>query len=61
LGLIKAALNTYSWLSAASFQHTTNVLTEASILGKVDPMIGLKENVIVGRKIPITPERAKLE
>jgi len=61
LGLIKAALNTYSWLSAASFQHTTNVLTEASILGKVDPLIGLKENVIVGRKIPITPERAKLE
>ncbi len=61
LGLIKAALNTYSWLSAASFQHTTNVLTEASILGKVDPMIGLKENVIVGRKIPVTPERARLE
>ncbi len=61
LGLIKAALNTFSWLSAASFQHTTNILTEASILGKVDPMIGLKENVIVGRKIPITPERAILE
>lgn len=61
LGLIKAALNTYSWLSAASFQHTTNVLTQASILGKVDPLIGLKENVVVGRKIPVIPERARLE
>jgi DNA-directed RNA polymerase subunit beta' len=52
LGLIKAALNTASWLSAASFQETTRVLTEAAIAGKVDRLRGLKENVIIGKLIP---------
>jgi DNA-directed RNA polymerase subunit beta' len=52
LGLIKAALNTASWLSAASFQETTRVLTEAAISGKVDKLRGLKENVIIGKLIP---------
>jgi DNA-directed RNA polymerase subunit beta' len=52
LGLIKAALNTSSWLSAASFQETTRVLTEAAISGKVDRLRGLKENVIIGKLIP---------
>ncbi len=52
LGLIKAALNTTSWLSAASFQETTRVLTEAAISGQVDRLRGLKENVIIGKLIP---------
>jgi len=52
LGITKAALLTDSWLSAASFQETTRVLTEASIAGKVDHLKGLKENVIIGRLIP---------
>src|SRR5213080_4523381 len=52
LGLIKAALNTASWVSAASFQETTRVLTEAAISGKVDRLRGLKENVIIGKLIP---------
>ena len=52
LGLIKAALNTASWLSAASFQETTRVLTEAAISSKVDKLRGLKENVIIGKLIP---------
>src|ERR1700694_577059 len=52
LGLIKAALITASWLSAASFQETTRVLTEAAISGKVDKLRGLKENVIIGKLIP---------
>ena len=52
LGLIKAALNTSSWLSAASFQETTRVLTEASLSGKIDRLAGLKENVIIGKLIP---------
>jgi DNA-directed RNA polymerase subunit beta' len=52
LGLIKAALNTASWLSAASFQETTRVLTEAAISGKIDRLRGLKENVIIGKLIP---------
>ncbi|MBJ7599352.1 MAG: DNA-directed RNA polymerase subunit beta' [Candidatus Dormibacteraeota bacterium] len=52
LGLIKAALNTTSWLSAASFMETTKVLTEAAISGKVDRLRGLKENVIIGKLIP---------
>lgn len=60
LGLTQAALHTSSWLSAASFQETTNVLTEAAILGKEDELIGLKENVIIGRLIPTDPERARL-
>lgn len=53
LGLIQAALTTGSWLSAASFQQTTSVLTEASLLAEVDHLIGLKENVIIGRLIPV--------
>ncbi len=52
MGITKSALSTRSWLSAASFQHTTHVLTEASIAGKVDDLIGLKENVILGKLIP---------
>ncbi|MCL2665024.1 MAG: DNA-directed RNA polymerase subunit beta', partial [Defluviitaleaceae bacterium] len=52
LGITKASLATDSFLSAASFQETTRVLTEASIRGKVDPLIGLKENVIIGKLIP---------
>ncbi len=50
--LPKASLATNSFLSAASFQETTKVLTEAAIKGKVDPLIGLKENVIIGKLIP---------
>ena len=52
LGITKAALATNSFLSAASFQETTKVLTEAAINGKVDPLIGLKENVLIGKLIP---------
>jgi DNA-directed RNA polymerase subunit beta' len=52
LGITKAALATNSFLSAASFQETTKVLTEAAIKGKTDPLIGLKENVIIGKLIP---------
>ena len=52
LGITKAALATNSFLSAASFQETTKVLTEAASRGKVDPLIGLKENVIIGKLIP---------
>ena len=52
LGITKASLNTESFLSAASFQETTKVLTEAAIKGKVDNLIGLKENVIIGKLIP---------
>ncbi len=51
-GITKASLQTHSFVSAASFQETTRVLTEASVAGKVDTLIGLKENVIVGRLIP---------
>ena len=52
MGITKASLATDSFLSAASFQETTRVLTEAAIKGKVDPLIGLKENVIIGKLIP---------
>ena len=52
LGITKASLATNSFLSAASFQETTKVLTEAAIKGKIDPLIGLKENVIIGKLIP---------
>ena len=52
LGITKAALATNSFLSAASFQETTKVLTDAAIKGKVDPLVGLKENVIIGKLIP---------
>jgi len=52
LGITKAALATDSFLSAASFQETTKVLTDAAIKGKVDKLVGLKENVIIGKLIP---------
>jgi DNA-directed RNA polymerase subunit beta' len=52
LGITKASLSTDSFISAASFQETTRVLTEAAISGRVDDLVGLKENVIVGRLIP---------
>ena len=52
LGITKASLATDSFLSAASFQETTRVLTEAAIKGKSDPLLGLKENVIIGKLVP---------
>ena len=52
MGITKASLATESFLSAASFQETTRVLTEAAIKGKIDPLVGLKENVIIGKLIP---------
>nr|HMS45753.1 hypothetical protein [Alphaproteobacteria bacterium] len=51
-GITKASLQTRSFVSAASFQETTRVLTEAAVAGKVDRLVGLKENVIVGRLVP---------
>ena len=63
LGITKAALNADSWLAAASFQETTRVLTEAAINGKTDKLVGLKENVIIGRLIPaqtLTPEELEM-
>ena len=55
LGITKASLSTDSFISAASFQETTRVLTEAAIQGKVDYLRGLKENVIIGHLIPAGP------
>ena len=52
LGITKASLSTESWISAASFQETTKILTDASVHGRVDTLSGLKENVIMGRLIP---------
>ena len=52
MGITKASLATESFLSAASFQETTRVLTDAAIKGKTDPLIGLKENVIIGKLLP---------
>ena len=52
MGITKASLATDSWMSAASFQETTKVLTDAAIKGKVDHLVGLKENVIIGKLIP---------
>ncbi len=52
LGITRASLNTDSWLAAASFQETTRVLTEAAVFGKIDKLVGLKENVIIGKLIP---------
>ena len=52
LGITKASLGTQSWISAASFQETTKVLSSAAIQGKTDDMLGLKENVITGHPIP---------
>ena len=59
LGLIQSALSTGSWLSAASFQQTTSVLTEASLIAETDHLIGLKENVIIGRLIPVSLDQSK--
>lgn len=61
LGITRSALFTSSWLSAASFQHTKHVLTDAASSGSIDYLEGLKENVIIGRLIPTTPERAEIE
>jgi DNA-directed RNA polymerase subunit beta' len=61
LGITKASLQTRSFISAASFQETTRVLTEASVQGKRDKLVGLKENVIVGRLIPAGTGRATQE
>jgi DNA-directed RNA polymerase subunit beta' len=61
LGITRASLQTESFLSAASFQETTSVLSDAAISGKVDKLIGLKENVIIGRLIPTSRERAEIE
>src|SRR4029453_15384215 len=52
MGITKASLATESWLSAASFQETTKILTDAAIQGKSDKLLGLKENVIIGKLIP---------
>lgn len=60
LGITRRALFTESWLSAASFQQTTDVLTNASLMAKEDKLVGLKENVIIGRLIPVSAERALL-
>jgi DNA-directed RNA polymerase subunit beta' len=61
LGITRSALHTESWLSAASFIQTTERLTEAAVMGKEDKLIGLKENVIIGRLIPTHPDRARIE
>ncbi|MBQ7097162.1 MAG: DNA-directed RNA polymerase subunit beta' [Clostridia bacterium] len=64
MGITKAALATDSFLSAASFQETTRVLTEAAIKGKIDPLVGLKENVIIGKLVPAgtgTPQYSKVD
>ncbi|MDO8618441.1 MAG: DNA-directed RNA polymerase subunit beta' [Candidatus Daviesbacteria bacterium] len=60
LGITRASLQTESFLSAASFQETTTVLADAAIQGKQDKLLGLKENVIIGRLIPTDPERARV-
>ena len=60
LGITRAALKTGSWLSAASFIETTSQLADAAIEGRTDPLLGLKENVIIGRLIPTSPERATI-
>jgi len=59
LGITRSSLFTDSWLSAASFQHTKHVLTDAASAGKIDTLSGLKENVIIGRLIPTSEERAR--
>jgi DNA-directed RNA polymerase subunit beta' len=61
LGITRSSLFTSSWLSAASFQHTKNVLTDAASSGAIDYLEGLKENVIIGRLIPTSPEAASIE
>ena len=59
MGITKASLATESWLSAASFQETTRVLTQAAMEGRSDPLVGLKENVIIGKLIPAGTGLAK--
>ena len=61
LGITKASLQTNSFISAASFQETTRVLTDASIKGKIDTLEGLKENVIVGRLVPAGTGLTKID
>ena len=61
LGITRSSLHTESWLSAASFQNTSSILTNAAAAGKIDKLLGLKENVIIGRLIPTSEERAKLD
>ncbi|MFH2019156.1 MAG: DNA-directed RNA polymerase subunit beta' [bacterium] len=61
LGITRSALHTHSWLSASSFEQTTNVLSEAALVGKEDMLLGLKENVIIGRLIPTDPERVVIK
>ncbi len=60
LGITRRALYTSSWLSAASFEQTTDILANAALMGKKDKLLGLKENVIIGRLIPVDAERASL-
>jgi len=59
MGITRASLNTDSWLAAASFQETTRVLTEAAVCGKTDRLVGLKENVIIGKLIPARSQTSK--
>ncbi len=61
LGITRSSLHTESWLSAASFQNTSSILTNAAASGKEDHLLGLKENVIIGRLIPTSGDRAKLD
>jgi len=61
LGITQSALHTESWLSAASFQETVSILREASLQGKVDNLLGLKENIIIGRLIPTSKERVVVD
>ena len=60
LGITRRALHTESWLSAASFEQTTDILARAALMGKQDKLLGLKENVIIGRLIPTSLERAQI-
>lgn len=60
LGITRRALHTNSWLSAASFEQTTGILSEAALQGRRDNLLGLKENVIIGRLIPVSEEKARL-
>jgi DNA-directed RNA polymerase subunit beta' len=59
MGITRVSRMAESWLDAASFEETSNVLTESAVSGRVDNLIGLKENVIIGRRIPVG-EKAKI-
>lgn len=61
LGITRRSLKTQSWLSAASFQHTTDILSTSALMGKKDKLLGLKENVIIGRLIPVSEEKARIK